>query len=172
MCPLDAILSHLLCNSPQQNVLFPALTVMEHLHFFGMVKGRCGTELEAAARRVAERVGLTEKVHVLSSALSGGMKRKLCLAIALIGDPLLLLLDEPTSGWVMLFIAYQPLYVCVCGSGFSFLSFSSDAHHGRFAMAVLARVCGVRVWVILRVAWILTVGALHGSCCRPAKLGG
>lgn len=39
-------------------------------------------------------VGLTEKRHALSSSLSGGMKRKLSLSIALIGDPKLLLLDE------------------------------------------------------------------------------
>lgn len=47
-------------------------------------------------------MGLTEKRHVLSSALSGGMKRKLCLAIALVGDPKFVLLDEPTSGtWTL-----------------------------------------------------------------------
>lgn len=43
-------------------------------------------------------VGLTDKRHALSQTLSGGMKRKLCLAMALLGDPQFILLDEPTSG--------------------------------------------------------------------------
>eukprot|EP01051_Picozoa_sp_SAG22_P003985 SAG22_NODE_205_length_15308_cov_20.539023_11_plen_110_part_00 len=44
------------------------------------------------------QVGLTEKVHVVSGSLSGGMKRKLSLAMALIGDCKAIFLDEPTSG--------------------------------------------------------------------------
>lgn len=84
--------------SPQQNVLFPALTVQEHLQFFGYVKGISGKALQLAITTVIEEVGLTEKKNVPSHALSGGMKRKLCLAMALIGDPKFVLLDEPTSG--------------------------------------------------------------------------
>lgn len=84
--------------SPQQNVLFPALTVEEHLQFFGNVKGMTGKTLLDAIDGLIEEVGLTEKRHVRSHALSGGMKRKLCLAMALIGNPKFILLDEPTSG--------------------------------------------------------------------------
>lgn len=84
--------------SPQLNVLFPLLTVEEHLRFFGTVKGLMGRELRDACDQVLIEVGLTEKRHVRSQALSGGMKRKLCLAMALIGDPKFVLLDEPTSG--------------------------------------------------------------------------
>lgn len=72
---------------PQQNVLFPNLTVREHLHLFGALKGLSGTALKQAAVTLIADVGLTEKTHVLSKALSGGMKRKLSLAMALIGDP-------------------------------------------------------------------------------------
>lgn len=84
--------------SPQYNVLYPMLTVIEHLRFFGNVKGMYGSLLQQACNTVLLDIGLTEKRHALASTLSGGMKRKLSLAIALIGDPKFLLLDEPTSG--------------------------------------------------------------------------
>jgi len=83
---------------PQQNVLFPSLTVREHLKLFGSIKGVRGKELVEQIDELIAEVGLQEKVNVLSSALSGGMKRKLCLSMALIGNPKFVLLDEPTSG--------------------------------------------------------------------------
>ena len=83
---------------PQHNVLVPCLTVCEHLTLFGNIKGLYGTTLSIAIDAILGEVGLTEKKHALSSALSGGMKRKLSLSMALIGDPKFILLDEPTSG--------------------------------------------------------------------------
>lgn len=80
--------------SPQQNVLFPFLTVREHLNHFGSIKGLYGEALRQSVRKCIDDVGLTEKENSFSKSLSGGMKRKLCLAIALIGDPKLVLLDE------------------------------------------------------------------------------
>lgn len=82
---------------PQHNVLFPSLTVSEHLLFFGCIKGLSGSKLHNDVDKVIAEVGLTEKRHVISSALSGGQKRKLSLAIALIGDPKFILLDEVSS---------------------------------------------------------------------------
>ena len=84
--------------SPQQNVLFPMLTVEEHLRFFGKIKGLSGKSLKHSIQTILVEVGLLEKRYCRSMALSGGMKRKLCLAMALIGDPKFVLLDEPTSG--------------------------------------------------------------------------
>ena len=52
-----------------------------------------GYHLRTAIEDIIAKVGLTEKRDTLSAALSGGMKRKLSLAIALIGDPKFLLLD-------------------------------------------------------------------------------
>jgi ABC-type multidrug transport system ATPase subunit len=98
---------------PQQNVILPTLTVREHLEIFAAIKGihndgdddsndhhqhRPSRARDKAVRAAVEEVGLTDKLDVPSAALSGGMKRKLCLAIALIGDPKFVLLDEPTSG--------------------------------------------------------------------------
>ena len=71
---------------------------MQHLTMFATFKGVAGRDVRAAAEKMIQEVGLTEKTHVVSRKLSGGMKRKLCLAIALIGDSGIVILDEPTSG--------------------------------------------------------------------------
>jgi ATP-binding cassette subfamily A (ABC1) protein 3 len=82
----------------QEDVLFPYLSVYNHLQFFGRIKGLKGAGLIASISSILMDVGLAEKYDIVSKALSGGMKRKLCLAIALIGDPKFVVLDEPTSG--------------------------------------------------------------------------
>ncbi|KAF4317459.1 hypothetical protein JM18_007589 [Phytophthora kernoviae] len=82
----------------QHDVLFEELTVEEHLLFFGRIKGYTKQELEAVITRQIREVGLTEKRHVKSTELSGGMKRKLSVAVSLLGDSSLVFLDEPTSG--------------------------------------------------------------------------
>ncbi|KAE8985099.1 ATP-binding cassette sub-family A member 2 [Phytophthora rubi] len=82
----------------QHDVLFEDLTVEEHLVVFGRVKGYRSDELQGLVDSQIRQVGLTEKRHVLSKDLSGGMKRKLSVAISLLGDSSLVFLDEPTSG--------------------------------------------------------------------------
>lgn len=70
---------------PQHNVLFPTLTVQEHLSFFGELKGFYGKELRREIDLLLGHLLLVDKRHVRASALSGGMQRKLCLGMALIG---------------------------------------------------------------------------------------
>jgi ATP-binding cassette subfamily A (ABC1) protein 3 len=82
----------------QQNVLWDDLTVKEHLEFFARLKGLSAAEGARASKTLIEEVGLAEKMNVKSAALSGGQKRKLCVAIAFMGDPKVVFLDEPTSG--------------------------------------------------------------------------
>eukprot|EP00924_Labyrinthula_sp_SR-Ha-C_P011713 maker-scaffold_17-snap-gene-6.71-mRNA-1 protein AED:0.02 eAED:0.02 QI:0/0.33/0.25/1/0.66/0.5/4/146/1967 len=83
---------------PQKDILYPNLTVHEHLQFYGKLKGYAGEQLVAVVRKSIENVGLTEKVDTISKSLSGGMKRKLSLAISLLGDSKVIFIDEPTSG--------------------------------------------------------------------------
>ena len=83
---------------PQHNMLFPSLTVFEHMIFFGMLKGISMKEARQEGDFFIERLNLVPKKNRPSSALSGGMKRKLHLAMALTGPSEILMLDEPTSG--------------------------------------------------------------------------
>ncbi|OQR99789.1 ATP-binding Cassette (ABC) Superfamily [Achlya hypogyna] len=80
---------------PQHDILYDDLTVREHLRFYAHVKGHYDT---ATVDAMLQEVGLTDKADVKSSALSGGMKRKLSVGIALIGNSSVVFLDEPSSG--------------------------------------------------------------------------
>jgi ABC-type multidrug transport system ATPase subunit len=86
----------------QHDCLFPQLTVQEHLEFFARLKGLYArSDREEAAAKIQqsiEDVALLEKRNTLAKNLSGGMKRKLSVAIAFCGDSKTVLLDEPTSG--------------------------------------------------------------------------
>eukprot|EP00808_Paulinella_micropora_P011872 g18625.t1 len=83
---------------PQHDILYPLLTVEEHLHMFARLKGIPRHQRKEAVDRMIAQVGLTEKVQAKAATLSGGMKRKLSIAMALIGDSKVVFLDEPTSG--------------------------------------------------------------------------
>lgn len=82
----------------QHDVLYPELTVEDHIEFYARIKGYTGDALKAEVVSKIAEVGLSDKAKVLSSALSGGMKRKLSVAISLLGKSSLVFLDEPTSG--------------------------------------------------------------------------
>jgi ABC-type multidrug transport system ATPase subunit len=89
---------------PQHNCLFDQLTVREHLQFFSRIKGLYSQVSFAEAEEHIDQslmdIALSEKRNTLSVNLSGGMKRKLSLAIAFCGGSSIVLLDEPTSGMV------------------------------------------------------------------------
>ena len=83
---------------PQHNALWDELTVLQHMRIFGMIRGGGSTADDEAQRTLIAEVGLTAKTNFKSRALSGGMKRRLSVALALLGEPALVVLDEPTSG--------------------------------------------------------------------------
>lgn len=82
----------------QSDALYEILTGYENLEFFGKMKGVPSDKLKKEIEYIAEIVDLTNDLKKLVSKYSGGMKRRLSLAIALIGSPELLILDEPTVG--------------------------------------------------------------------------
>ena len=83
---------------PQDLALYDELSAQANLEFFGALYDLSGTKLADAAGAALELVGLTDKVREKVKNFSGGMKRRLNLAVALLHDPDLLLLDEPTVG--------------------------------------------------------------------------
>lgn len=82
----------------QSDALYDALTGYENLEFFGQMKGIKSKELVIQIEHVVKVVDLQGSLSKLVSGYSGGMKRRLSLAIALLGNPELLILDEPTVG--------------------------------------------------------------------------
>ena len=83
---------------PQMDNLDPDFTVEENLRVYGRYFGLAAAVLAQRIPVLLELVGLMNKAHSQIGELSGGMKRRLTLARALINDPDILVLDEPTTG--------------------------------------------------------------------------
>uniref|UniRef100_A0A8B9HXY2 P-type phospholipid transporter n=1 Tax=Astyanax mexicanus TaxID=7994 RepID=A0A8B9HXY2_ASTMX len=94
---MDAIRQSLgMC--PQYNILFNHLTVEEHILFYSLLKGREQKEAEQEVEDMLEDLGLPNKRDDEAQNLSGGMQRKLSVAMAFVGGSKVVILDEPTSG--------------------------------------------------------------------------
>jgi ABC-2 type transport system ATP-binding protein len=83
---------------PQDLALYEALHARTNLELFGSFYGLGGAELRDRSRAALELVGLADRAADKTATFSGGMKRRLNLACALVHDPDVLLLDEPTAG--------------------------------------------------------------------------
>ena len=81
---------------PQFDLLWPQLSVEEHLKFYSRLKG--SRSVEADCLNALKSVNLEEHKSKESGMLSGGMRRRLSVAIAMLGQPALIFLDEPTTG--------------------------------------------------------------------------
>ena len=83
---------------PQEIAIYPDLTARENLRFFGRLYDLRGSDLNGRVERVLDVIGLTDRADNQAKEFSGGMKRRLNIGIALLHDPKLLVLDEPTVG--------------------------------------------------------------------------
>uniref|UniRef100_A0A2I3TN27 ATP binding cassette subfamily A member 10 n=1 Tax=Pan troglodytes TaxID=9598 RepID=A0A2I3TN27_PANTR len=83
---------------PQFNFQFDFLTVRENLRVFAKIKGIQPKEVEQEVKRIIMELDMQSIQDIIAKKLSGGQKRKLTLGIAILGDPQVLLLDEPTAG--------------------------------------------------------------------------
>ncbi|NXY90850.1 ABCAA protein, partial [Alcedo cyanopectus] len=83
---------------PQEDLLWPDLTVRDHLWVYATVKGVHKEDRAAAVNRIVTALQLQDCLHKKTIKLSAGMTRKLSFAICMLGNPTILLLDEPSTG--------------------------------------------------------------------------
>jgi ATP-binding cassette subfamily A (ABC1) protein 3 len=83
---------------PQFDAIFEYLTVYENLEFYARIKGIKRNLVHQLVTSMIEEMSLTEFTNKISGRMSGGNKRKLSVAISMIGNPPIILLDEPSTG--------------------------------------------------------------------------
>jgi ABC-type multidrug transport system ATPase subunit len=83
---------------PQFDIQWEELTVGEHLYFYARLKGISSIDEKRAVKQALENVSLVAFEDRLTKGLSGGEKRRLSIAISLLGNPAVVFLDEPTTG--------------------------------------------------------------------------
>ena len=96
--PVDAAVRASLGVAPQSLAIYDEMTARENLVFFGSIYGLDGATRTRRADELLELVGLTDRARDRVKGFSGGMKRRVNLACALVHDPRVVLLDEPTAG--------------------------------------------------------------------------
>jgi ABC-2 type transport system ATP-binding protein len=96
--PLSEATKPLIGLVPQENLQYASLTCEENLHFFARLYGRSRSQRRTQVPACLDAVGLLSRAKSRAETLSGGMKRRLSMAIALVHHPKLLILDEPTTG--------------------------------------------------------------------------
>jgi len=83
---------------PQHDAIFPLMTVMEHLNFYAVIKGLPVSKRYDVIEKLVKELSLDDFRETQAGLLSGGNKRKLSVGIAIMGNPPIILLDEPSAG--------------------------------------------------------------------------
>jgi ABC-2 type transport system ATP-binding protein len=96
--PISSATKQIIGVAPQETLLYRTLTCAENLNFFASLYGIRGAQQRRQVQACLAAVGLAERANQPAETLSGGMQRRLSMAIALIHQPKLVILDEPTTG--------------------------------------------------------------------------
>ncbi|XP_026105113.1 ATP-binding cassette sub-family A member 5-like [Carassius auratus] len=83
---------------PQVNPLWPRITLQEHLEIYAAIKGIQQHDISNIIKRVVDALELKDHLYKQTKNLSAGLKRKLCFALSMLGNPQIVLLDEPSTG--------------------------------------------------------------------------
>ena len=108
---------------PQFDALLDRLTVREHIELFARIKGIAPADENLVVRAMLQEMDLVPFEHKLAGQLSGGNKRKLSVAIAMIGSPPIVFLDEPSTGMdpvARRFVSSSALIHAICSAAFLF----------------------------------------------------
>lgn len=90
--------AHLVGYLPEERGLYVRSTAIDAMTYFGELKGMSRADAKEFSLQYLERVGLADKANLKVKKLSGGQQQKLQLGVAIINNPSLLILDEPTKG--------------------------------------------------------------------------
>nr|WP_228035363.1 ABC transporter ATP-binding protein [Oculatella sp. LEGE 06141] len=96
--PVSNATQPLIGIAPQENLLYKTLTCEENLQFFGRIYGLRGRSLHQQVEKCLDAVHLASRARSPVETLSGGMQRRMNIAVALVHQPKLVILDEPTTG--------------------------------------------------------------------------
>ena len=96
--PISEKSKKLIGIAPQENLLYKSLTCEENLNFYGQIYGLNKQKINRQIQEILAAVNLLDRAKSPVETLSGGMQRRLNIAVALVHQPKLLILDEPTTG--------------------------------------------------------------------------
>jgi ABC-2 type transport system ATP-binding protein len=96
--PIARVTKEAIGVAPQENLLYRSLTCEENLDFFGRIYGLDGKQRRHRIKTCLAAVNLYDRARSPIETLSGGMQRRMNIAVAIVHQPKLLILDEPTTG--------------------------------------------------------------------------
>lgn len=83
---------------PQTNPLWPDITLQEHFEIYGAIKGMHESDMKEVIKCISSALDFEEHLQKKTKKLAAGIKRKLCFALSMLGNPYVTLLDEPSTG--------------------------------------------------------------------------
>jgi len=159
--PRQAEARRVLGIAPQELAIYSELSGAENLAFFGRLYGYSGARLRERVDWGLELAGLTERRRDRASKYSGGMKRRLNLACALVHEPKVLICDEPTVGVDPQ--SRHHIFECIRGLGKSGMTLLYTTHYMEEAQELCDRVAVMDQGRVLALDSVDRLIAAHGG---------